>query len=36
MDVAVLPPLGRDTSWVEVIVAGRSAEARVTLPLRWM
>jgi hypothetical protein len=36
MDVAVLPPLGRDPSWVEVIVAGRSAEARVTLPLRWL
>jgi len=36
MDVAVLPPLGRDPSWVEVIVAGRPAEARVTLPLRWL
>ena len=35
MAVAVLPPLGRDASWIEVLVAGRSAEARVTLPLRW-
>jgi hypothetical protein len=35
MDVAVMPPLGRDADWIEVIVAGRSAEARVTLPLRW-
>jgi hypothetical protein len=34
MAVAVLPPLGRDASWIEVLVAGRSAEARVTLPLR--
>jgi hypothetical protein len=35
MDVTVMPPLGRDASWIEVIAAGRSAEARVTLPLCW-
>jgi hypothetical protein len=35
MDVAVMPPLGRDADWIEVIVAGRSAEVGVTLPLRW-
>ena len=35
MAVTVMPPLGRDASWIEVAVTGRSAEARVTLPLRW-
>ena len=30
-----MPPLGRDASWIEVAVTGRSAEARATLPLRW-
>jgi hypothetical protein len=35
MDVTVMPPLGRDASWIEVIAAGRSAVARVTLPLSW-
>jgi hypothetical protein len=35
MNVAVMPPPGRDADWIEVIAAGRTAEARVTLPLRW-
>jgi hypothetical protein len=35
MDVLVVPPLSRDTDWIEVIAAGRSAEVRATLPVRW-
>jgi hypothetical protein len=35
MDMPVVPPLGRDTEWIEVIAAGRSAELRATLPVRW-
>jgi len=35
MDLPVVPPLSRDTEWIEVIAAGRSAEVRVTLPVRW-
>jgi hypothetical protein len=31
----VVPPLTRSTEWIEVVAAGRSAQARVTLPLRW-
>jgi hypothetical protein len=30
----ITPPLTRTAS-IEIIAAGRSAEARVTLPLRW-
>jgi hypothetical protein len=30
----VVPPLNRG-SWIEVVAAGRSAEATVSLPLRW-
>jgi len=29
------PPLARSTAWIEVLVAGRSAEVCATLPLRW-
>ena len=29
------PPLARSTPWIEVLVAGRSAEVCATLPLRW-
>ena len=29
------PPLPRSTAWVEVLAGGRSAEVRVTVPLRW-
>ncbi len=35
MEVAVVPPLSPDTEWIEVIATGISAEARVTLPVRW-
>ena len=31
----VIPPLSRATAWIEVHAAGRSAQARATLPLRW-
>jgi hypothetical protein len=30
-----VPPLPRSADWIEVRAAGRSAQARVTLPLRW-
>jgi hypothetical protein len=29
------PSLARSTAWIEVLVAGRSAEVRAKLPLRW-
>ena len=29
------PALARSTAWIEVLVAGRSAEVCATLPLRW-
>jgi hypothetical protein len=35
MDMPVIPPLSRDTEWIEVIASGRSAQARVVLPVRW-
>jgi hypothetical protein len=35
MDVQVIPPLSRDTDWIEVIATGRSAEVRMVLPVRW-
>jgi len=35
MDVQVMPPLGRDTDWIEVIASGRSAQAHAILPVRW-
>jgi hypothetical protein len=35
MDMQVMPPLNRDTDWIEVIALGRSAQARVVLPVRW-
>jgi sigma-70-like protein len=31
----VVPPLSRTAAWIEVTAAGTSAQARVTLPLRW-
>jgi DNA-directed RNA polymerase specialized sigma24 family protein len=31
----VVPPLRHDTTWIEVLAAGQSAEARTTLALRW-
>ena len=35
MDMPVIPPLSRDTDWIEVIASGRSAQARAILPVRW-
>jgi hypothetical protein len=35
MDALVVPPLSRDTAWIEVIASGRSAQARAILPVRW-
>jgi hypothetical protein len=29
------PALARSTAWIEVVAAGRSAEVRATVPLRW-
>ena len=31
----LVPPLARSTAWIEVLAAGRSAQVRVRLPLRW-
>jgi hypothetical protein len=31
----VVPPLSRATTWIEILAAGPSAQARTTLPLRW-
>jgi hypothetical protein len=31
----VVPPLSRDTTWIEMLAAGQSAQAQATLPLRW-
>jgi hypothetical protein len=31
----VVPPLTPATSWIEVLAAGSSAQARATMPLRW-
>jgi hypothetical protein len=35
MELAVVPPLSRDTDRIEVHAAGRSAQASVTVPVRW-
>jgi hypothetical protein len=31
----IVPPLDHGTPRVDVVVAGSSAEVRVTVPLRW-
>ena len=31
----VVPPLSPRTDWIEILLAGQSAEVRATLPLRW-
>jgi hypothetical protein len=31
----IVPPLSRATTWIEILAAGPSAQARTTLPLRW-
>jgi hypothetical protein len=33
--LGIMPPLDRGTTWIDVVAAGRSAEARATLPLHW-
>jgi hypothetical protein len=35
MDLLVVRPLSRDIDSIEVIAAGRSAEVRAALPVRW-
>ena len=35
MRLQVVPPLSRATAWIEILAAGKSAQARATLPLRW-
>jgi hypothetical protein len=35
MHLEVVPPLSRATTWIEVLAAGQTAEARATAPLRW-
>ncbi len=35
MHLQVMPPLSHRTTWIEVLLAGQSAEVRATLPLRW-
>ncbi len=34
MRLVIVPPLHR-SAWIEVVVAGKSAEVRTTLALRW-
>ena len=31
----IVPPLDRDTTWIDLVATGRSAEVRVKLPLSW-
>jgi hypothetical protein len=31
----IVPPLDRDTAWIDLVATGRSAEVRVRLPLSW-
>ena len=33
--LTLVPPLPRSTTWVEVLVSGRSGEVRARLPLHW-
>jgi hypothetical protein len=33
--VGIVPPLDSGTPWVDVVATGRSAQARIKLPLRW-
>jgi hypothetical protein len=35
LTLRLVPPLTRPTAWIEVLVAGQSAEVRAKLPLRW-
>jgi hypothetical protein len=31
----LVPPLPRSARWIEVVAAGRSAQVRAKVPLRW-
>jgi hypothetical protein len=35
MRLEVVPPLSRATAWIEALAAGQSAQAHVTMPVRW-
>jgi hypothetical protein len=35
MRLEVVPPLSRATAWIRVLAAGQSAQAHVTMPVRW-
>jgi hypothetical protein len=35
LTLRLVPPLSRSVTWIEVLAAGRSAEVRARLPLRW-
>ena len=35
MHLQVVPPLSPGTAWIEIVLAGQSAEVRATLPLCW-
>jgi hypothetical protein len=35
LTLRLIPALTRSTAWIEVLAAGRSAQVRATVPLRW-
>ena len=35
LTLRLVPPLARSATWIEVLAAGRSAEVRARLPVRW-
>lgn len=35
LELAVVPPLEADTSWIDLVAMGQSAQVRVRLPVRW-
>jgi hypothetical protein len=35
LELAIVPPLGAGTPWIDVVAAGPSAEVRARLPLSW-
>jgi len=35
LGLALVPPLPRSTTWVELLASGRSGEVSARLPLRW-
>jgi hypothetical protein len=34
--LGIVPPLDSGTRWIDMVATGRSAEARIRLPLCWM